>query len=137
MLWESIPSAAPCLGRADSSQRQIPPLSREDGSDNVFPQVSTGSRQCPVPLKCHSYVKKAIDTSFSSLMFCHRDALLSPQQVACRLLFTLDCCGLCLDTGVQTVPAINTGSILLSGRPYAPGHTHSEQEEVFCRQKCL
>lgn len=65
-------------------------------------------------------------------LFCHRDALLSPQQVACRLLFILDCYGLCLNTGVQTVPAINTGSILLNAHPYAPGQAHTEQGEASC-----
>lgn len=33
VLRGSISSAAPCLGRADPSQQQIPPLSRGDGSD--------------------------------------------------------------------------------------------------------
>lgn len=65
-------------------------------------------------------------------MSCHGDALLSPQQVVCRLLFALDCCGLCLDPGVQTVPAVNTGSILLNVHPHAPGQAHSKQEEVSC-----
>lgn len=57
---------------------------------------------------------------------------MDPEQVACRLLFTLDCCDLCLDTGAQTVPAINIGSILLNVHPYAPGQAHTEQEEVSC-----
>lgn len=37
-----------------------------------------------------------------------------------------------LDTGVQTVPAINTGSSLLNVHPYATGQAHSEQEEASC-----
>lgn len=49
VLQGSIPSAVPWQGRADPSQQQIPSLSRGDANDNVFPQVSTDSRQYPVP----------------------------------------------------------------------------------------
>lgn len=44
----------------------------------------------------------------------------------------LDCCGLCLETGVQTVPAINADSILLKVHLYALGQAHTGQKEVAC-----
>lgn len=44
----------------------------------------------------------------------------------------LDCWGLCLETGVQTVPVINAGSILLKVHLCALGQAHTGQKEVSC-----
>lgn len=47
----------------------------------------------------------------------------------------LDCCGLCLETGVQTVPAINAGFSLLKVHLCALGQAHTGQKEVACETK--
>lgn len=51
---------------------------------------------------------------------------------ASELFFMLNCCGLCLETGVQTVPAVDAGFVLLKIHLCALGQAHAGQEEVSC-----